>query len=133
MLWENGCPMVTSFIIHKGPNVARYFSAWCGVGPKSSICGCLMFSKMVLVRRVLFNIIEGFVIIFKEMLAGFELIPILRDPSLVVFAIIQRCLVEDVCLECHDISMKMYPMIQDLNSKQELRCLQSSGGTRIIS
>ena len=31
------------------------------------------------------------------------------------------------------LSMKMYPMIQDLNSKQELRCLQSSGGTRIIS
>jgi len=31
------------------------------------------------------------------------------------------------------LTMKMYPMIQDLNSKQELRCLQSSGGTRIIS
>ena len=92
--------MVSFSIIHEGPNVARNFAAGCSVSSKCTIGLGLMFSKFVLVRGVLFNIIECFLIVFfNGMLGGLELEPRLGYGGLLLFAVIQGGFAEDMGLE----------------------------------
>jgi len=67
-----------------------------------------MFSKFVLVRRVLLNIIECFIIVFfKGMLGGLELEPRLGYGGLLLFAVIQQGFAEDMGLECRNVSNRV--------------------------
>ena len=93
--------MVSFCLTHEGPNVSRNFAAGGGVSSECTVGLGFMRSKFMLIRGVLFNIIECFLIIFlfHGMLGGFELESRLGYGGLCLFAVIQGCFVEDMRLE----------------------------------
>ena len=111
--------MVSFRIIHEGPNVSKNFAAGCGVSSKCTIGLCLMFSKFVLIRGILFNIIECFLIVFfNGMLGGLELESRLGYGGLQLFAVIQGCFAEDMGLESsnvHNIIVSVFDAIKLIN------------------
>ena len=68
---------VPSFLVlvgHDVPYMVWNLTAWCctSVGLKSGVGIGLISSKVVLISGVLFNIVECFIIIFKQMLIELE-------------------------------------------------------------
>ena len=84
-------PSFLVLVDHEALYMIRDASTRCStcVRTEGGVHGSFIVSKFVLIRRVLFNIIESFIIILQEMLVVSEFVPGLGDHCLVVFTVIQ--------------------------------------------